>query len=204
MKKYIIKYLTDTGKSRYPKSTNGSGGSYTFISDPKKSDRFYGAGVHDINYLGRIIATRIFNDAYIILEHYIDLDSIDKKRRLRYWYQGYEIVEIDEEPNWYFELWYALRRFYKIDEFSTIVPLGFKLNEANTEKYKDLKYIRVHDLELDDLNRFYKWTKKRNKPCKKDVSILDQLKEKVEYYLNKLKEKYSSRQRSIGPLGAHL
>lgn len=87
-------------------------------------------------------------------------ERIEKDTKLRAWPDrtGY-IVEFEDEPEWYFELWYVLEHAYG-DRIMSEVRKGFPLNPDVT--YKVLpEHSRpfVGDLSLEELQRYYEWRK---------------------------------------------
>lgn len=199
MKTYIIKYLTNDEEDRvqYPVSSNGHGGSYTFTTRESDAQRFY----RNIIPVSRTLATRIFNDAYCFFGHYIDIDALDETKRSIHWYQGYEIIEVDEEPIDTFEIRAALCKLYGRDS-NYVVEDNFELNH-DQEWYQQNANIKIYQLANEDLNNYYQWVK-QNFKAKKEVPRIDDVRSKVDYYLKKLKAKYNGRRRSIGLFGAHL
>lgn len=194
MKKYLIQYHTVENKMVYPTSVGDRGKSYMLTENVQDAQKFYG----NLKYLPKTIATRIFNDVYCVFEHFIDIDALPEKQREIYWCQKWNVIEIDEEPKWYFEIQYALEKFYGLSDMN-IVSDAFCFDRS---EYQD-KDVRIFQLHLKDLENYYQWVKQNYKPKTKDISKIEKLTNKVNENIEKLKTKYAKGRR-IGTWGAKL
>lgn len=147
MKKCVVKVThNSTGEVRYSFSCGDNNTSYKLTSDITQAQKWYG------KHMEKGAQERI---------------NADKKQ----WYNfgnSYEIVYIEEEPHWYFELWYALRRGFGDSEYNE-VRKGFPLDPNIQYKIrKEWGKTRplINDLPLEELQRYYKWRKEhyRGKP----------------------------------------
>jgi hypothetical protein len=153
MKKYVLKYINGS-EVYYACSVDHNGCTYSLVPDISKASKWYGKNAT------KQIESRIKAD-----------------KRSWYGYVG-EIVEIEEEPNWYFELQYAISQY---DNPSKPIKKGFLklMDECDKDKlindhkkypgYKNPDSITVNDLwklDVEVLRRYYNWRKEnfRGKP----------------------------------------
>lgn len=145
MKKCAIVYKNRTsGKEFWAKSVDENGATYCLVlknsdipSDHHCASEFYGK-----NRLKRA------------------QERIERDIKLRR-FPGYEgrIIEYDDEPEWYFEIWYVLKHAYGDSDMQE-VRKGFPLDpDIDYRLFNGHKRPLIHDLELDELQRYYKWRK---------------------------------------------
>lgn len=170
MKKYLIKYTNiENNEVWYAGSPNGDGRSYCLTKAESSAFDVYGT---KINSMANVLASRIFYDT-------MRIDGL----AFHLWYT-YEIVEIEVEPTWYFDMQYYIKRFYGIHCYERL-PEGFKVE--GDEYHKPLwEEIVINDLNLKGLKRLINWLKENRKPkFKMEPSQLKNIQLKVEEKLNK-------------------
>lgn len=135
MKKYLLRYFNpNKNEWGYANSVDENGYTYSLVPHKKDAERFYGKTA--IKEIERRI-------------------KLDKKRW--YGYSEYKIEEIDEEPEGYFELVYAISHY---DSIYSPVKKGFLKFLTKTNKQK---ITIIHNLKIEMLKKYYYWRKENYK-----------------------------------------
>lgn len=141
MKKSVVKVTRkSTGEVWYSFSGTENNRSYKLTKDINDAQQWYGSTITS-GPQKRIEA--------------------DKKDIFNALGNDYEIVYIEEEPKWYFQLQYAIRTLFKEKSFGE-VKKSFPLNPDIKYKIRsEWGYDRplIDDLPLEELERYYKWRK---------------------------------------------
>lgn len=157
MKKYSILYTNKrTGAQFWSFSNDGQGGSYRLvcksneIPSSKEATAFYGKRA--IERANKII----LNDQKFGGYNWNGL------------YYDAKIIEYEAEPEWYFELWYVLEYAYSQSPMKEVLKsfpldknIDYKLRSGHTRPL-------IHDLPLEELERYYRWRKEHYKGTKKE------------------------------------
>ncbi len=157
MKKYSVLYTRkSTGEQYWPSSYGDDGVSWAF--NKRRSD--YPIHGEAIAFYGR--------DALRRAQKLIDRD----RKARRFGFEGtytVEIVEYEAEPEWYFEIRYALERAYG-DRARSEVKASFPLkSDIDYKLWPGRKRPLIDDLDLPELQRYYEWRKENFKGKPREI-----------------------------------
>jgi hypothetical protein len=161
MKKYLLKYTDQNGKTLYSVSCGDHNASYALTIHKKDAQRFYGKSA--LKWIEtRIKADQKYNSS------------------VKNWGYTPEIEEIEEEPKWFFELNYAIeqlqkrnkslvrKNFLKTLSRSDIEKINAKIkmkHDSNWENPDRIYVSDLWDLGLECLEKYYQWSKENLKEC---------------------------------------